>query len=264
MTAPTSTRTRRVELYQEPWLYDVLAPRPDDDGDFYLDLARQAGGPVLELACGNGRLLSYLSAGGVADLVGLDLSQQMLDVARVRCPDVTLVRGDLVDFALERRFALVYLPLNSLLHLLTTEQILAAFARVRAHLLPGGRFAFDVFNPNPGFLARDPAHRYLVLESTDEARGGAPVVVDERTDYDRARQVQLTQWFYSYEGEPDALVHDVELRVIVPEELRLLLEVAGLSIEARYGDFRRQRFVSLSPHQVIVARVKPTEQGAAT
>jgi SAM-dependent methyltransferase len=247
---------RRVELYDEPQLYDVLASDAGHDGELYLQLAREADGPVLELACGTGRLLKHLVDGGVEDLTGLDLSDKMLDAARARCPDVTLARGDLRDFDLDRKFAFIFLPLNSLLHMLTTEDVIAALSRVRAHLAEGGRFAFDVFNPNPGFLARDPAHRFLVTHTTDPARDGAPVTVDEMNDYDRARQVQTTQWFYSYEGEPDAIVHSVELRVIFPEELRLLLDVAGLEIEARYGDYRRQRFVSLSPHQVIVARAK--------
>ena len=73
-----SRRSLNIEIYNER--IDGL-PVIDGDADFFLELAREAGGPSLELGCGNGRLLIPLAHGGVA-VTGLDRSGAMLAEAR--------------------------------------------------------------------------------------------------------------------------------------------------------------------------------------
>ncbi len=74
------------------------------------------------------------------------------------------------DFDLGRRFALIFIARNSLLHLHSTEDILATFAMVRRHLAPGGMFAFDIFNPSVRLLARPPNQRFPVMQERKQTR----------------------------------------------------------------------------------------------
>ena len=137
------------DIYDHPALYDALLPATAHVS-YYVDLARQASGEVLELACGTGQLTVPLASAGLR-ITGLDLSEPMLSAARQRAAaqkvSVEHLPGDMRDFDLGRRFALIFIARNSLLHLHSTEDILAAFAMVRRHLAPGGIFAFDIFNP---------------------------------------------------------------------------------------------------------------------
>src|SRR5262245_12593437 len=125
---------------------------PSGDRAFYADLAREAGGPVLELGCGTGRVLLPIAREGlVVACVGLDLSANMLDVLRAKGPpdNLSLVQASMTAFDLgEARFHLVFAAFRAFQHLCTVDEQLAALACVRRHLAPGGRFAFDVFAPD--------------------------------------------------------------------------------------------------------------------
>lgn len=132
-------------------LYDALTATGDrDDSPFYLDLAREVEGPVLELACGTGRIyLDLLEAGIDAD--GFDRSPDALAVLQERAAerglDPTVWQADMIDFAVDREFDLVICPFNALQHLLEVEDQLAALRSIHLALAPGGKFVFDVFVP---------------------------------------------------------------------------------------------------------------------
>jgi SAM-dependent methyltransferase len=145
-----------ADFYDHPDLYDALLP-VDAHVPFYVDLARQQAGAVLELACGTGQLTVPVAVLGLPT-VGLDQSSAMLSVARTRASaasvSVAFVQSDMRDFALGRNFNLIFVARNSLLHLLSTTDLLAALTAVRRHLTPDGVFAFDIFNPDVRMLAR--------------------------------------------------------------------------------------------------------------
>jgi len=114
-------------------LYDRVVRRGPCEA-FYKDLARQTGGPILELACGTGRLTLPLARDG-HEVVGLDASPAMLRAARAKAEaeevEITFVQGDMRSFHLGRRFLLVILCCNSLAHLTTNETVRASLACVR-------------------------------------------------------------------------------------------------------------------------------------
>jgi 2-polyprenyl-3-methyl-5-hydroxy-6-metoxy-1,4-benzoquinol methylase len=125
-------------LYDFPKLYDSIV-RTGPCEAFYRDLACQTGGPVLELACGTGRLTIPLARDG-HDVVGLDASSAMLRSAKIKTDglDITFVHSDMRDFDLGRRFPLIILSCNSLAHLTSNEDLKAGLACMAKHLAPGG------------------------------------------------------------------------------------------------------------------------------
>ena len=161
------------DLYEHPELYDALLPATAHV-TYYAELAQRAAGDVLELACGTGQLTAPIAAAGFPT-VGLDLSAAMLTAARQRAAaaqvPVEFVQGDMRHFDLGRQFALIFIARNSLLHLHSTEDLLAAYAAVRRHLAPGGTFAFDIFNPDVRLLARPAGQRFPVFEKETESFG---------------------------------------------------------------------------------------------
>ena len=247
------------DFYDLPELYDALLPATAHVS-YYADLARQASGDVLELACGTGQLTVPIASTGMPT-VGLDLSAPMLTAARQRAAaqkvSVQFVLGDMRNFDLGRRFALIFIARNSLLHLHSTEDLLAAFRAIRRHLAPGGIFAFDIFNPNVRLLARPPGQRYPVFEKQTESFG--QLSVEGTTAYDPATQVGYNRWYISGPGKPDAWVLNLDLRNIFPQELPLLLAAGGLHLTSRVGDLSGTPFDSSSGLQVCLGQARATD-----
>jgi len=260
-------------LYAEAELYDRLFPQARNSlsisdpawrdrivasEQFYLEEAKQSRGRVLELACGSGRLTVPIAQSEV-DITGLDFSDSMLDAARAKASaalaPVQFVRGDMRNFVLPERFATIMIASNSLLHLLTVEDLTQCFRSVRRHLEPGGRLIFDIFNPDLRLLARDPGQRYSLLHMDDP--NGGEINLEETAHYDTATQIRYIRWHFSAPNTPDFRVIDYHLRVIFPQELLVLLEVAGLRLDKRFGDFSRPSFESSSPRQVCFCSAIP-------
>src|SRR5437870_12261932 len=136
--------------------YDAWADRYGDwstsvtaDVPFYVGLARDAGGPLVELAIGNGRVAIPVAQATGRRVIGIDSSPSMLAQARARAAKASvqldLREGDMRDLALEEPAALIYCPFRALLHLPTWADRRRTFERVAASLASGGRFAFNVF-----------------------------------------------------------------------------------------------------------------------
>ena len=246
-----------ADFYDHPDLYDALLPA-GGHVPFYADLARQQGGAVLELACGTGQLTVPIAAQGLTT-VGLDQSRPMLAAAERRAAAanalVEFVAGDMRNFTLGRTFTLIFVARNSLLHLLTIEDLLAAFASVKRHLAPGGIFAFDIFNPNLTLLARPRRPRFPVMEVATEAFG--KLMVEQTTGYDAATQVEHATWYISTPDRRDAWVVPLALRNIFPQELLLLLSSAGFELVTRFGELSREPFGSASRIQLCLCRPRP-------
>lgn len=220
---------------------------------FYLDLAAAARPPVLELACGTGSMLLPIAAQGIA-CEGVDLSSDMLAAARAKFAAEGLSTpfhvGDMASFDFGRRFGLIFIASNSLLHLHAAEDIVRCFQSVRRHLDQGGRFAFDVFNPSVQMLAEADGKRREMQRFHDPERGEVRVDVEER--YDAVAQVTRGVWYFSAEREADFLTVSLEVRSIFPQELPLLVEAGGLRLLERYGDFSGSPFTNKARHQVCI------------
>ena len=248
--------------YLDPAAYEHLYRRRREDVRYYVELARRVGGPVLELACGSGRVSLPIAKAHI-DLVGLDVSPEMLAYARERAamlPErfgkrLRFVEGDVRTFRLRRRFPLVVCAFNSIQHLYGRVDMERFLERVRAHLAPGGLFAFDVLMPEPEFQVMKPGRRWARSPFTH------PVTkiryeYTEAYAHDPIAQVLHIDIRLAHPTDPD---EDVEMlvshRQFYPQELEALLHWGGFAIVEQYGDFDRSPLGSESPSQVIVCRV---------
>jgi SAM-dependent methyltransferase len=244
-------------------LYDYVVPyanRPDVA--FYVEAARQAAGPVLELGCGTGRVLLPIARAGVA-ITGLDASPEMLGICRTRLtvetPEVqsrvTLLHGDMRSFDLGRRFALATIPFRPFQHLLTVDEQLACLQSIRRHLAADGRLIFDLFNPSLDLLVNHP----LGVESGHEPEFTAPdgrrVVRCYRTvAQDRFNQTGTHELIYDIthrDGRQERLVHAFSLRYLFRFEAEHLLARAGFTVEHVYSDWQRAPYGTHYPGELI-------------
>ena len=242
------------KFYANARLYDVLfGIAPGTKGAHYLALAQASGGSVLELACGTGSMLIPIASSGIPS-TGLDLSTHMLAEARRKLAEAgthaKLLEGNMADFDLGEQFDLIFIAGNSVLHLHETHDLLNCMRCVRRHLNDGGRFAFDVFNPNVQILAAADGVRRERRRFQDPERG--EVRWETEAQYDPVAQVTREMWYFSTAEAPDFLATPLEMRSIFPQELPLLLEAGGFRLLERYGDFQGSAFAGDMPSQVCI------------
>ncbi len=216
--------------------YDEWTAGMTADVAFYVQLASEADGPLVELAIGNGRVAIPVALATGRRVVGIDLSPAMLEQARHRAGeagvDLNLREGDMRDFVLDEPAALIYCPFRALLHLPTWADRRRTFERVAAALRPGGRFAWNAFAFDHRFAARIDGERqeHPVPHVVRYAVG------DNRLDITMDGGATSSLWWAT------------------KNEWLGLLDVAGLELEALYGGFAREPFDESSSEYVFVAR----------
>lgn len=250
--------------YRDAAYYDHAYARRKADIAHYVELARTSGGPVLELGVGTGRVAEAIARLGL-DVVGVDLMATMLTRAKARLarsPElrsrVTLHRGDLRDLAKLGlgRFPLVISPFNVFMHLYTRDDVERALGTVRNHLTDGASFAFDVLNPDPGALARDPARLYRCGFVKPPGRPRAKY--SESFDYDPVTQVQHVTMVFEPTDDPKAapFIQRLAHRQFFPSELAALLHYNDFEIVSRRGGFEGEPFDAQAESQVLVTRAR--------
>jgi SAM-dependent methyltransferase len=251
------------EHYTDAALYDYEYRRRRADVRFYKELAHKRlgdGGRILELGAGSGRVTIPLARSG-HEVVALDSSPAMLARLRARVaalPDaaarrVTVAAGDLRSFDVAGRFPLVIAAFNVIEHLYTRGEVAACFARVAAHLAPGGAFAFDVQLPDLAWLVRDPTKRWAKTRFTDPATGRAMLYSTNHV-YDPVGQIALIRLYYEpADGGPGpSRIVRLSQRKFFPAELEALVAHAGLRVVERYGDFSWRPLDDSAESQVLV------------
>jgi SAM-dependent methyltransferase len=211
-------------------LYDPWSTSVVEDISFYVDEALAAGGPVVELGVGTGRIAIPTAMAGV-HVIGVDSSAGMLDVCAGHARDagveplLDLRQGDLRRPPVDERVRLVTCPFRAFLHLRSDEERLEALRAARALLVPGGRLVFDVFTPSRDDI-EETHGRWLEREPE----------IFERADWDLA-ECTLT---LSVRGPQGA--SSMTLWWLEPERWHSLLAEAGFDVEACYGWFDRRPF----------------------
>jgi ubiquinone/menaquinone biosynthesis C-methylase UbiE len=248
--------------------YDVYAQFYDlEFGDLTADLlmiqqfAARCGSPILELACGTGRVLMPLAREGYR-VTGIDVSPAMLEVAQHKVENeglsdrVTLVEQDMRELDLPDRFQLAFIAVNSFMHLLSTEDQLATLARIRDHLNPGGILLLDLFNPDLSRLL-DFRGQVALDKVSVEPETGHRVMRFSTETVDLAQQTIRTTFIADRlddEGHIQRTVFPFSVRYLFRYELELLLRHARFEVEAIYGSYDLDEFRSESEKMIAVAR----------
>lgn len=245
--------------------YDLTHDRLTADVPFVLAQAAEAGGPVLEIGCGSGRLLAPLARAGYA-VTGVDRSAEMLARAEVRLgalpaearARVRLLRAEARTLALpaEEAFGLAVFGYNTFMHL-DEAAAGATLKRLRPLLPPGGRLVIDVANPLLLSQVADDPDFELEDSLIDPADGQT---VRHYTAYESipGEQVVDVTWVYEALGgegddEPARLRARVRYHYLYPHQYDLLLTLTGFRLAALYGDYDRSPFDEESERLLLIA-----------
>ena len=223
--------------------YDAFAPIYDrwfpdmTDVPFYVELARDSEGPLVELAVGTGRVAIPIAKETGRPVLGIDSSPAMLAQAKERAKaagvDLELRQGDMRDLELDEPAGLVYCPARALGHLPTWADRRRVFERVHGTLRPGGRFAWNHFVFDPRIAARNDgewAEQNGIRHRIDHAKH------DNRIDITLESGDTISLWWLNR------------------SEWEGLIDVAGFEFEALYGGFAREPFDESAKEFVWVVR----------
>lgn len=266
--------------------YDVIYSfAPVGEIDFYVQLARHPDGAhpepvegrpaVLELGAGTGRIAIPTVLAG-ANVTGVDLQSPMLDRAqrnalkahvpvlggkasprpkRTHPATLELIQADMRTLDLGRVFDLVTIPSNTLLLAASRKDQLATLKRAAAHVVPGGRLAFDIFNPTSELLSSRSEEPFLWGETVnpDNGRRCRTSAINR---FDTRRQINRGTQIIEELDRRGRAARRVELNVLVrylyPSEAHLLVERTGLRALEMFGDFDRSPFATSSPRMVFI------------
>ncbi len=248
-------------------LYDYVSPyheRPDVD--FFVEAAVDAGGPVLEVGCGTGRILIPTARAGVR-ITGFDLSPHMLAVCRRKLAEepeevqqrVDLVEGDMRSFDLGRKYRLITLPFRPFQHLISVGDQLDCLHTLHRHLEADGRLILDLFNPWLERLVRDNVGQELEGEEPFTTPDGRYVVrkhkIVSRDYFQQVNQVELIYYVTHPDGREERLVQAFPMRYLYRFEAEHLLVRAGFAVEHLYAGYDKIPYGSSYPGELIfVAR----------
>lgn len=246
------TEPDALALYEDAEFYDAEFATRGHEIPFYCRWASRTGGPILEVACGSGRLTLPIAQQGL-EIVGLDLSASMLARAQAKStnetPAVEWIHQDCRTMDLGRTFKLIFSATNAMQHLTDGESIDSFLRAARRHLSPDGRLILDVMNPSMKKLSRTADEPYAFKSFT--MPDGRRIDVEARSWY-RADVQQLRFTLTYRHAEEIVRTKDVAMRCFFPEELRALCRHNGFTITQQYGDYDERPITSESAKLILV------------
>jgi SAM-dependent methyltransferase len=244
--------------------YDWRLEGNNEDIPFYVQLAKESGGPVLELGCGTGRVTLPIAEAGI-ETVGIDLSADMLDIARQklsRMPGeiqgrIQFVEGNMAHFALEKQFALVILPANQFRELLTTKEQISCLHCIGLHLKEEGSIIIEVTNPFRSIKRWTVGEIYHRKVGYCQETGTIVECLFKTTAVNLMEQWVEQETIYVEHLSDGSIVRHTgrsRSRCIFPRELELLLEISNFEVTDKWGDYDRSCLEDSSPCLIVRAR----------
>jgi 2-polyprenyl-3-methyl-5-hydroxy-6-metoxy-1,4-benzoquinol methylase len=242
--------------------YDMEHAHFDEDLNLYTNFAELCGGPLLELACGSGRLLVPLAREGYT-LTGVDNSARMLKLAQEALEQAgvaaqcTLVQENISRLRLGQKFRLVFIALGSFGHVCTRQEQRQTLAAVREHLTSGGMFILDISNADVRYMEQLSGQ---VLHQGTWHRDDGTVLshfVSPASSLTK-HLLELTH-FYEEHCQGEAVrrtVTTTHLYLFERTEVELLLEEAGFTIKDVYGDYELSPYQHDSPRMIFIAELR--------
>ncbi len=241
--------------------YDAENSDKSDDLRMYSRLAAERDGEILDVGCGSGRVLLHLAGEG-RRVHGVDNDRNMLRRLERKLslrPElrglVDFVQADVLRHDFERRFDLILLSYNLLMHFHEQATQIALLARLRRWLARDGLLIIDL--PNAGLAFAAPDNEALTLErSFLDPHTGHMIMLQSVSLLDRARQELSVDWIYDEidgDGVVRRLVVPHRLRYFFLPELRLLLERCGFDVAAVFGDAEGGTFDAESERMIVHA-----------
>lgn len=235
------------------------------DLPFYLELAEKSPGPILEIACGTGRVLLPIARKGI-EIHGMDNSVPMLTILKTRLADepqdvrrrVTLHEGDMREFQLGAQYPLVIIPFRAMQHMHTVEDQISALRAAALHLTDTGILAFDVFYPKFELIHSKMGEEVAEMEWSPDSDPGTMMRRYFRKDsVDKINQVFSFTFIYRLFRASQLILEETEafrLSYFTYPHLRALFLLAELEVVAEYGSFAKSPLDNSAEEMIFLLR----------
>ncbi len=240
--------------------YDIVYSDFPDLG-MYKRLAREFGEPILELACGTGRVMLELNALGY-DVGGVDINKALLDVLRKKLEKmpaaskhlVKIKQGDMRNFDMERRYRMAIIPASSLLHLSSTKDREQCLRAAFEHVINGGKLVIDIFNPDESSLQSTLKHK-----STKVDKDGKVVNFFSSSSLNKTVKMDNLYHFIDVtdkSGNTKRVTVNFKLHYLFSKDLKKLLEDTGFKDIKFYGNYDLSPFDEKNSPRIIAIATK--------
>jgi SAM-dependent methyltransferase len=242
--------------------YDAENTDKNDDIPFYLQLAEEHGGPLLDVGCGTGRVMFPLAQAGY-EIHGIDNERAMLERAETELKampnlrkKLTFYEGDIRTFEMPTKFKLTLVPYNGMMHFHDQETQLEVFRQLRKWTRDDGYLVLDLPNAGDVFASQDT--EAVTLERTFLEPQTGHMVMQQSVSYlDRVQQLMRITWIYdeiTFDGTLKRTFAPLILYYYFYSEIRLLLAQTGFEVEEVYGDLDYGPFVDGCERMIVVAK----------
>jgi ubiquinone/menaquinone biosynthesis C-methylase UbiE len=237
-----------MKMYKD-WaeFYDLFyeVQRKDADIPFLLKLVRESGGPVLECACGTGRVMLQLAKAGF-EVHGIDISGEMLAILEKKLGSlpggarklVSYEKKDIRDFEIGRKFRTCIIAFTSLYHLESDAEMRKFLKCVRRHLVIGGVLIIDVFDFDP-----QTPQGVFRLEAEVNDRKGRKMSKYGKTVHGRNQVNDV--WFkivVEDGGRKRVIMEKFKLHYLLHDQMWKMLETAGFKVMKVYGNYNSEPY----------------------
>ena len=241
--------------------YDIMFSDLDHDFEFYLDMAKEYGTPILECMCGTGRMLLHLAGKGF-EIEGLDLNENMLSRAEKKIANepeeirtrIKIWKDDLRTFSSDRKYNLIFIPFSSFLHILTHEDRFQALAQMKKYLAETGVIIIDIFNPD---LTRPENVLKFDRKTKTVPETGETFCRFYTQSFNREKHTIDVQYIYDL-VDSGGLVrrkfNNLEIAYLFYDDVKQLADKTGLKIVKVYGDHSKNEFSEKSPTMIWVLK----------
>ncbi|MDE2748486.1 MAG: class I SAM-dependent methyltransferase [Chloroflexota bacterium] len=242
--------------------YDAENADKTDDLAMYSRLAAEYGGEILDVGCGTGRVLIHLAQAGHS-VHGIDNDGAMLERLErklERQPQlrerISVAKADVLRHEFERKFKLILLTYNLLMHFREQERQINLLQRLRRWLAADGALVIDLPNAGPAFASEDTESLTLERSFLDE-ESGHMIMLQSVSVLDRAAQTLHIDWIYDEIDGDGAVKRQLaphQLRYFFLPELRLLLARCGFGIDSVFGDTEGGAYLADSERMIVYAK----------
>ena len=240
-----------LSKYADPHNYDETYKGYTADLEFIQAHLEGNPQPIIELACGTGRLAIPLAKQGHT-VYGVDIDSGMLNFAQEKADaeelNVHLSVQDCTRLNLPIQSNFIYMTGNSFQHFLTNKSQDALFESVKQHLNQNGDLIFDTRNPILSELMNSDVYEELLVKN------GEVFNVTNREVYNPLTQILACTSTYS--SSKTTYKDSIQLRYTYPLELQRLLNQHGFEVVHLYGSWKKEPFAADSVSMVVHARLK--------
>ncbi|MCC3589218.1 class I SAM-dependent methyltransferase [Microcoleus sp. PH2017_28_MFU_U_A] len=244
-------------------LYDFdNRSKVQDDIPFYVELARETTGLILELGCGTGRITIPILKTGKT-IYGLDDSLPMLDVLEEKISSLEkvfkdrlfIIKSQMSSFSIDKKFELIILPYSTFQGLCNIKEISGCFQSVRKHLTLGGSFVFSCFKPSE-FLTQTWVTKKertdFIIYNDDGTKKIERKSINRKINT-KSQIIYSDLFYYEYEDERiKRMVSDkLRMKYYYPDQIEDIIATYGFYIVAKYGYFDKRSYDDESATQMI-------------